>query len=308
MKKRQVVISVVIMLMLLCTSVYATISGNISLTSSAKDSISAGDEFTVTLSLNNIEGNSGVTSISGYINVNDDVFEKLTVDSIVTNSEGKVEINSNNVLDVYDSNDEEASSADTGITFNSNPVSGNGDYRLVIDLENALTSDTDLVTITFKVKDNVAEGNYEDAISYTLFKIYSGTTDKADVISQSLDVNIGNEVIPDDPDNNPENVPDNRPENNVDNNIDEGNNINNNINDNNSNNIQDDNNNDDKNNSNPIDNNQDQDGLGTNNGEDNTIAPGRLPNTGYKIIILPIIVLLVAGFIFYKKYDKYSKF
>ena len=308
MKKRQVVISVVIMLMLLCTSVYATISGNISLTSSAKDSISAGDEFTVTLSLNNIEGNSGVTSISGYINVNDNIFEKLTVDSIVTNSEGKVEINSNNVLDVYDSNDEEASSADTGITFNSNPVSGNGDYRLVIDLENALTSDTDLVTITFKVKDNVAEGNYEDAISYTLFKIYSGTTDKADVISQSLDVNIGNEVIPDDPDNNPENVPDNRPENNVDNNIDEGNNINNNINDNNSNNIQDDNNNDDKNNSNPIDNNQGQDGLGTNNGEDNTIAPGRLPNTGYKIIILPIIVLLVAGFIFYKKYDKYSKF
>lgn len=308
MKKRQVVISVVIMLMLLCTSVYATISGNISLTSSAKDSISAGDEFTVTLSLNNIEGNSGVTSISGYINVNDDVFEKLTVDSIVTNSEGKVEINSNNVLDVYDSNDEEASSADTGITFNSNPVSGNGDYRLVIDLENALTSDTDLVTITFKVKDNVAEGNYEDAISYTLFKIYSGTTDKADVISQSLDVNVGNEVIPDDPDNNPENVPDNRPENNVDNNIDEGNNINNNINDNNSNNIQDDNNNDDKNNSNPIDNNQGQDGLGTNNGEDNTIAPGRLPNTGYKFIILPIIVLLVAGFIFYKKYDKYSKF
>ena len=308
MKKRQVVISVVIMLMLLCTSVYATISGNISLTSSAKDSISAGDEFTVTLSLNNIEGNSGVTSISGYINVNENIFEKLTVDSIVTNSEGKVEINSKNVLDVYDSNDEEASSADTGITFNSNPVSGNGDYRLVIDLENALTSDTDLVTITFKVKDNVAEGNYEDAISYTLFKIYSGTTDKADVISQSLDVNIGNEVIPDDPDNNPENVPDNRPENNVDNNIDEGNNINNNINDNNSNNIQDDNNNDDKNNSNPIDNNQDQDGLGTNNGEDNTIAPGRLPNTGYKIIILPIIVLLVAGFIFYKKYDKYSKF
>ena len=308
MKKRQVVISVVIMLMLLCTSVYATISGNISLTSSAKDSISAGDEFTVTLSLNNIEGNSGVTSISGYINVNDNIFEKLTVDSIVTNSEGKVEINSNNVLDVYDSNDEEASNADTGITFNSNPVSGNGDYRLVIDLENALTSDTDLVTITFKVKDNVAEGNYEDAISYTLFKIYSGTTDKADVISQSLDVNIGNEVIPDDPDNNPENVPDNRPENNVDNNIDEGNNINNNINDNNSNNIQDDNNNDDKNNSNPIDNNQGQDGLGTNNGEDNTIAPGRLPNTGYKIIILPIIVLLVAGFIFYKKYDKYSKF
>lgn len=308
MKKRQVVISVVIMLMLLCTSVYATISGNISLTSSAKDSISAGDEFTVTLSLNNIEGNSGVTSISGYINVNENIFEKLTVNSIVTNSEGKVEINSNNVLDVYDSNDEEASSTDTGITFNSNPVSGNGDYRLVIDLENALTSDTDLVTITFKVKDNVAEGNYEDAISYTLFKIYSGTTDKADVISQSLDVNIGNEVIPDDPDNNPENVPDNRPENNVDNNIDEGNNINNNINDNNSNNIQDDNNNDDKNNSNPIDNNQDQDGLGTNNGEDNTIAPGRLPNTGYKIIILPIIVLLVAGFIFYKKYDKYSKF
>ncbi len=308
MKKRQVVISVVIMLMLLCTSVYATISGNISLTSSAKDSISAGDEFTVTLSLNNIDGNSGVTSISGYINVNENIFEKLTVDSIVTNSEGKVEINSNNVLDVYDSDDEEASSADTGITFNSNPVSGNGDYRLVIDLENALTSDTDLVTITFKVKDNIAEGNYEDAISYTLFKIYSGTTDKADVISQSLNVNIGNEVIPDDPDDNPENVPDNRPENNVDNNIDEGNNINNNINDNNSNNIQDDNNNDDKNNSNPIDNNQGQDGLGTNNREDNTIAPGRLPNTGYKIIILPIIVLLVAGFIFYKKYDKYSKF
>ena len=156
MKKIQVMLSSVIILMLLSTSVFAaTITGNINLTAS-DTSVSAGDEFTVTLSLEDISTISGVDSINGYININEDVIEELTVDNIVTNENGEVEIDSRNVLPLYDALDSGASSSDEGVTFNTNPSSGNGDYRLVIDLANAITADTDLITITFKVRDDVA--------------------------------------------------------------------------------------------------------------------------------------------------------
>lgn len=313
MKKRQVVLYVVLMLMLLCTSVYATISGNINLTSSKSGSLTAGEEFTVTLSLDNIESTSGVTAVEGYININENVLEDLTVNSIVTNSDGKVEINSKNILNVYDASEEGAENVNTGITFNTEPVSGNGDYRIVIDLASALTSNTDLITIKFKVKPGVATGTYEDAISYTLFKIYSGTQEKADVVSKSLDIAIGTPSGVSNDSNAVNNLINNN-SNNANNLVNNNSNNANNLVDNNSNNAVRNEANNANNaavnnaNRNNISNNGSQINNNNNNRVDNTVANGSLPNAGYKLVILPIIALSIAGFIFYKKYDKYSKF
>ena len=323
MKKRQVVFSVVLILMLLCTSVYATISGSINISPSNSGALHAGDEFTVTLSLEDFDTTSGITAVEGYININKDVLEDLTISSIVTNSDGKVEIDENNILDIYyvpELSDEAMAAIDEGITFNDAPVSGDGDYRIVINLASAVTPDTDILTVTFKVKPGVATGTYEDAITYSLFQVFSGVSDKSEKVTESLNVVIG---APDEEDNddsnNTNNVIDNNVDNEVDNNLqdenetntdndnDNDNELNNNAVDNNSNEIDDDevNNAEDENNENR---NDATNGDNNQNRVDDTTAQGNLPNTGYRIIILPIIALIVAGFIFYKKYDKYSKF
>lgn len=315
MKKRQVVFYVVLMLMLLCTSVYATISGSINITPSNSGALHAGDEFTVTLSLKDFDTTSGITAVEGYVNINEDVLEDLTVNSIVTNSDGKVEIDENNILDIYDVTNlstEEMNEIDTGITFNDSPESGRGDYRIVINLASAVTPDTDILTITFKVKPGVATGTYEDAITYSLFQVFSGVSDKSEKVTESLDLVIG---VPAEEDNNnsnnTNNVIDNNTDNEVDNNVSDENETNNvvdnnsnEINNNEVNNTETDNNND--NNANR--NNASNSGNNQNNRVDNTTASGSLPNAGYKIVILPIIALIIAGFIFYKKYEKYSKF
>lgn len=306
MKKKQVVAYIVIVLMFLSTSVFAaTISGNMNLTSS-DNSVSAGDEFNVTLSLEDISTPAGVDSVSGYISIDENILEDLTVQSIVTNEDGQVEIDSNNILNIYEAS-EDGANGETGVTFNPNPDATKGDYKILIDLEDGITEDTDLLTITFKVKEGVQPGTYEDAISYTLFDIFSGTTDKGTLTDKSLDITV-EEVNNNPGTDDPNDVPNDEPNNNTvnDNNVgDNENNSNNNNNQGNNSNNNNSGNNPTNGNSNR---NEAQGNGGTNNQSDNTTASGSLPNTGYKFIILPIIAIAIAGIIFYRKYKKYSKF
>ena len=90
MNKKKVVLYIFLTLALVCTSVYATISGNISL-STTEDSVKAGEEMAVTLKITDITLAQGIDSVEGYINIDENVLEDLTVDSIVTEN-GKVQI------------------------------------------------------------------------------------------------------------------------------------------------------------------------------------------------------------------------
>ena len=189
-KKKSIILIMFIILSLLCINVYATISGDISLTPSDLTELSAGESFTVTLSLSELSGTTGIDSISGYINIDEDVLEDLTISSIVTNSDGQVEVNDENILDVYDASSVSSSSYDYGIVLNTSPASGKGDYRLVIDLEEAISSGTDLVTITYQVKSDVSSGTYEDVITYSSFVIYEGTSNKYTVDDKSIDITV----------------------------------------------------------------------------------------------------------------------
>ena len=39
---------------------------------------------------------------------------------------------------------------------------------------------------------------------------------------------------------------------------------------------------------------------------DNTTSNTPLPNTGYRVILIPVIALAIVGIVFYKKYSKYN--
>lgn len=304
MKKRQIVLYAAIMFMLMCTSVYATISGSISLTPSTTDSLYAGEEFTVTLSLNDVDSSTGITAIEGYININENVLEDLTVKSIVTDSNGQVTINSDNVLTVYNIDDGDESSINSGITFSSNLETEKGDYKIVIDFETPITSSVDLLTITFKVKSGVVTGTYTNAISYELFEIVSPASSGATILeTQSLDITIGSTSSSDNNNNN--NTSNNNAINNNNSNNSSNNNSNNNASNNSSNNVV-----------NNVSNNANANSSGnstsntntSSNQTDNTVASGSLPLAGYKVFILPLIVATIAGFVFYKKYNQYKQF
>ena len=64
----------------------------------------------------------------------------------------------------------------TGI-LNTNPASQRGNYRLVINLENPITSDTDLIKIKLKIKDDVQPGTYQSVMVYKLFNIFATETE-----------------------------------------------------------------------------------------------------------------------------------
>ena len=213
MKKRQIVLHVVvtmlIVLMLFSTNAYATIQSELGFKLTADDNIFyPGEEFILTVGLKNLEAAQGIKSIEGYIDIDESVLEPLSVNSIVKDANGKVQIGANNSLEVYDASNI-SSATEKGIILNTNPVSKKGDYKLVINLENSISSDTDLVGIRFKIKDNIAAKEYQSVMTYKLFNIFSDDAgEKLELPQVSYGIKIS--AVPENPEN-PEN-PDN-PEN-----------------------------------------------------------------------------------------------
>ena len=172
MKKRQVVLYVFIMLILLTTSVYATIEAKLGFKITKDYSgFYPGDEFIFTIKLTDFVASEGVKSIEGYIDIDENILENLSASSIVTDESGNVKIGTN-TLPVYDANNI-SSSSEKGVIFNANPVSGKGDYKIVINLDNPISSDTDLVGIRFKIKEGATPGMHEAVMSYKLFNLFS---------------------------------------------------------------------------------------------------------------------------------------
>lgn len=325
MKKRQVVLYIVVMIMLLATSVYATISGKLGLKVNTSGSLYAGDQFSVTLSLSDLESQSGIKALEGYIDIDESVLEDLTIDSIVTQN-GKVVVNQDNILDVYDAVDS-GTNADAGVIFNNSPVSGKGDYKIVVNFAKPLTADTDVITINFKIKSDIEPGRYSGAISYKTFKIFADETEgKEEFESKSIAIVVSDKNSDDNTTNNT--VTDNNTTNNTNNNTNKNeiNNTTNNINNNTTNNtIKNTVNNIVNNTTNKTENNVKNDvknntGKGstnntsnnilnnkTSNKIDNTTAKTNLPKTGYRIVLIPVIIIAVLGLVFYRKYKKYDR-
>lgn len=312
MKKRQVVLYIVVMLILFTTSVYATISGELGFNvETQNDIIRPGDEFSITVKLDKLSSTGGIAAIEGYIDINESILEPLTVESIVRDSDGKVKINEDNLLTVYDS-DDLSLSTDTGIIFTRETVSEKGDYKVVINLNKPLTSGTNLFKLNFKVKSNAATGEYPSAIVYKLFEVFSDEPlESHELTNKGIKVIINksgstvdkddNETTKNEVKNETQNLVKNETKNETKNEVK----------------------NENKNTAkNEAKNEQTQKPSGgdTQQGgqqggqqgdqqqgsNDDTVSQSNLPKTGYKLIIIPVIAMVVLGFIFYKKYSKYN--
>ena len=281
-KNKLILLQLFIAFVLICTSVYATVNATIDV-STSETTVEAGKNVSVKLSLKNVD--KKVTNIEGYINYNKDVLENLTVDSIEKNEDGTVKIG-NETLKVEDVTTG-VSGSDSGISFNGDP-SSNNDSKIVIDFKDGITSDTDLLTINFKVKSTAKIGDIEKAISYSMFVITAGDETSEEITKDvSLTIKAATTSNPDDdnkpsdddkkPDEGDKKPDDDKKPSEDDNKKNTTNNAVNNANTNKVNNT-------------------------NTNTKDNTVAGTTIPAAGAKLIVIPAIVLIVLAYLTYNKY------
>ena len=283
-KNKLILVQVFIILILLCTSVYAA-STTIGLSASST-SLNKGDTVTVTLSLQDVDSSKKVESIEGYINYNTNVIEAISVDSIQKNEDNTVTIGNETlkVEDLTNANINEIPTSSSYVAFNGNP-SGDNNSRIVIDFQDGITTDEDLLKIDFKVKENATEGKIKDAISYSMFVITAGS-EQSEEITKSVTLTIKSASAGDNNDDN--------------NNQNKNENTNRNTNQNTNQNT---NRNSNSNTNSNINRNSNTNSAG--NQEDNTVS-GILPATGAKVIIVPAIVLIILAIVSYNRYVKYK--
>ncbi len=283
-KNKLILVQVFIILILLCTSVYAA-STTIGLSASST-SLNKGDTVTVTLSLQDVDSSKKVESIEGYINYNTNVIEAISVDSIQKNEDNTVTIGNETlkVEDLTNANINEIPTSSSYVAFNGNP-SGDNNSRIVIDFQDGITTDEDLLKIDFKVKENATEGEIKDAISYSMFVITAGS-EQSKEITKSVTLTIKSASAGDNNDD--------------DNNQNKNENTNKNTNKNTNQNA---NRNSNSNTNSNTNRNSNTNSAG--NQDDNTVS-GILPATGAKVIIVPAIVLIILAIVSYNRYVKYK--
>lgn len=301
MKKKMIILlQVLIATVLIGTSVYAAIDTTLELKANL-NTVKRGEEISVTMSLKDVPASSKVTSVSGYINYNKDVFEKLTVDSIVKGADGKVTIGNETlpVEDLTDATMDNMPNTDIYVGFNGNPQSpeAKNDVRIVIDFNNGVSQDTDLITIKFKAKSDATLGEIKDAIKYDLFVLTVGNQ-KTGKISKSIDVTINDVEKPpvkDDENKTDENKTD-------ENKVAENKTTENKTSENKT------------NTSNSNTNKTNTTTIGSanvskkNNTVDNTVAADVIPAAGARAVAIPAIILILCAYIFYNRYMKYKEF
>ena len=92
MRRKLIAVYVFLIIMLFCNCVYATFDADLVLVYN-KNKVKAGDTITVTLQVTKITGtDKGVENIEGYINIDENIFEPITANNIVTDADGKVVI------------------------------------------------------------------------------------------------------------------------------------------------------------------------------------------------------------------------
>ena len=134
--------------LIFASTVFAAVNARINVNKSSVTT-EAGETFTVTLSAENV--NEKINNVEGYIDYDGSVFETLSVDSIVKNSNGKVKIGDEElpVIDFTNATIDSITEANAYVGFNGKPrvtttSNGNTNTRIVIDFTNGITKNEDL--------------------------------------------------------------------------------------------------------------------------------------------------------------------
>ena len=298
-KTKLILLQLFIAFVLISTSVYATVTTTIALSVSEATAF-RGDTIEVTLSLENVEADKKIQSVAGYINYDENVIEAITVDSIKKSNTNKVTIGNEelNVEDLTDADINDIPTTSAYVAFNGNPTSEN-DSRIVIDFKDGITTNEELLTINFKVKETATIGEVEKAISYSMFVVTAGSEESEEITKDIKltvrPVNAGNE---DGTNTNNENKNENVNTN------QNTNNENKNVNNTNTNTNSDAGKNTNKNASNTNTNKAANNSV--NNSADNTVSSVKIPAAGAKVILVPAIILIVLAYVSYNRYMKYK--
>lgn len=316
-KKLIILLQLLIATVLIGTSVYAAINTTLAISTDVK-TVKAGDEISVTMALKDVDSAKAVDSITGYINYNEAVFETVTVNSIVKDTDGTVTIGDDK-LPVEDlTNRDSMTSTTYYVGFNGNPSSSENDIKIVIHPSKGISTNANLLTIKFKVKSDATIGEIKEAIKYDSFSIIA-EDEKVSGISEKIDIVI-QQAAGSNNDGSGNGAGDNGSGNPSDGGQGSGNGGNgagagtgNGDNAGNGGNAG---NNDDKkqptNNPNSNTNtntntNTKVSGTGTNT-VDNTIVGTVIPAAGAKVVIIPAIILILCAYVFYNRYMQYKEF
>lgn len=276
MKNKLIVLQIFIVMILICTSVYAAIQATVGVKVSSS-TLSRGDTFQATITLSDVQSGEKITGVEGYLIYDKDILEKVTVDNILKDSDNKVKIG-NDTLPVEDM---QKNPTDTGafVGFNGEPTSGKGDAKILIDFNNAITKDTDLITFEFKIKSDAKIGDIKDVIKFSEFTIAveGGNPNDITTITRSINLTIKEK------NNNNQNQNQNQDKD------------------------KDQNKNTENKSENPVGkvnntNTNNKANNTSNTNTDNTVSGTKLPATGAKIFIIPAIVLIVLAYVSYNRY------
>lgn len=277
MKTKLIILQVFVIAVLMCTSVYAAVETTLGVKIS-NSTLYRGDTFEGTLVLKDVKNNEKITGIEGYLQYDKNIIEKVTFDSIVKDKDNKVKIGDETLK--VENLQEDISASGAFVGFNGEPSTGKGDAKILIDFNNALTKDTDLITIKFKVKSDAQIGELKDVIKFTGFTIAT-EAGKSDEIGINVNLAIKEKQANNNNNNNNNNQDqnkDNKEENKIDQNtvgkVDDKN----------------------KNT------NKTNNAVNNTNTSDNTVSGAKLPATGAKIFIIPAVVLIALAYISYNKY------
>lgn len=297
MKKKLLLVYVFVAFVLLCTNVYAVLTMDVNLVAD-KTSVKPGEEVLVTVNLKNIS--KPISSIEGYINIDETVFKESIKEALVT-KDNKIEVTSENTASnklsyVFDPN---AMSADYDVIFNTKKENiENNDCLFVMDLTQDIANSADVLQFKFTVKDTATIKKVEKAVQVDCIVAYSSDrSDRSEKISAILDINVVNGNEPAE-----ENKTENKVENNTVNNTTD-NKVNNTVNNTNTNTNQNTNKNTNNTNSaNKVNNTVNN----TNTNKDATVAGTNIPAAGAGFMMVPVVMFILLAYISYNKYIKYK--
>lgn len=201
-KKLILVVYIIIAFAVLSTNVYAALTLNISMTSD-KTKVKAGEDVIVSVTLSNIS--SGVSSVKGYIDVDENVLSAPSENMIVKNSNGRIEVTSggsvtNNLSYVY----APTTPIDADVVFNTSASATDGhDIYFTEDFNPEIKNDSVILKLKFTVKEGTANGNLTNAVKIegltaesTTMANGTGTTEKLENLSANITIVVDNTAEP----------------------------------------------------------------------------------------------------------------
>lgn len=313
MKRKLLIVYVLVAFVMLCTNVYAMVTADLSLVAD-KSTIKPGEEVIVTVELKNLS--SEVSSIEGYINIDENVLESISENMIVNNNK-KIEVKTKGVLTnslTYAFNPS-LDNADYAVIFNTSESATFGnDVFFIMDFDKDLVDDSQIMQLKYKVKEQTQDSDIENAVKLDCVVVYSGNNnDKSAELNAKLDIKVasvvedGNNEQPDDTNTNTNTNTNEETNTNTNTNTNANTNENTNTNTNTNTNSNTNKNTNTNTNSNTNKNTNSNTNANTNtNKTDNTVSGTKMPAAGLRTVFVPMVIFMILAYVSYTKYISYK--